>query len=105
MQTFESLAVVTADSQHQVAADILDAFASLLDRLPDAYRERARDVLMRTLPVFASHPPTLPLERALHSLRDSLDRTGAHETARLVEEGLDNVRKPIGTVEVEYTPR
>ncbi|MDQ3889152.1 MAG: DUF2254 domain-containing protein [Actinomycetota bacterium] len=106
MRTLESLAVVTADSQqHQVAADIVEAFAFSLDRLPGPYRERAVDVLMRTLPALASHPPTLALERALRALADALGRADADDAARLVEEGLDHLRQRIGTVQREYTPR
>ena len=106
MRTLESLAVVTADSQqHQVAADIVEGLAASLDGLPDAYRERAVDVLMRTLPALASHPPTLPLERALRALADALARAGEDDAARLVEEGLDHLRQRIGAVEREYTPR
>ena len=106
MGTVESLAVVTADSQqHQVAADILQALAGLLDVLPQEYRERATELLMRTLPALASHPPTLVLERALQSLHEALQRTGEESAARLVEQGLDNLRERIGTVDTQYTPR
>lgn len=106
MQTLESLAVVTADSQqHQVAADIILAIESMLERLAVPYRERAMDVLMRTLPALASHPPTRSLERALAKLRDTLRRMGADDLAGVVELGLDNLRSRIGTVETEYTPR
>ena len=106
MQTLESLAVVTADSQqHQIAADIVEALATLLDRLSDQYRERAVDVLMRTLPALASHPPTLKLEQALRSLHDALQRAGARDAAKLVGEGLERLRERIGAVEAQYTPR
>lgn len=48
MRTIESLAVVTADSQqHQVAADIAKALATLLERLRDAHREQSRAPLRR----------------------------------------------------------
>lgn len=105
-QTIESLAVVTADSQqHQVAADILFALASLLERLSEDYRSRACDVLLRTLPALASHPPTSVLEAALRTLEETLARIGAHEQASLVAEGLDHLRRRIGRVETEYTPR
>ncbi len=106
MRTLESLAVVTADAQqHQVAADIIGAMESLLDRLPPGYRGRAIDVLKRTLPALASHPPTLSLERALERLEETLRRAGDEDEAALVAAGLERLRARIGTVEPEYTPR
>jgi hypothetical protein len=106
MQALESLAVVTADSQqHQAAADIILAIESVLERLSASYRKRAIDVLMRTLPALASHPPTLVLERALEKLRGRLRRMGAYDAADVVDEGLDHLRNRIGTVDTDYTPR
>jgi hypothetical protein len=106
MATLESLAVITADSQqHQVAADIIDAFASVLERLAQPYRERAMDLLMRTLPALSSHPPTLRLETALRDLADTLRRLDAHDTAAAVDDGLERLCGRIGTVEADYTPR
>ncbi len=106
MQTVESLAVVTAESQqHQIAADLIMMLATLLERLPDEYRERAIDVLLRTLPALASHPPTLVLERSLTSLADALDRTEADEAAALARKAVEDIRQRIGRVEAEYTPR
>ena len=106
LSSLESLAVITADSQqHQVAADILDAFAGLLEVLPNTYRQRAMQVLLRTLPALASHPPTLLLESALDSLVEALECAGEDEAASVVSRGLENLRKRIGAVDVEYTPR
>jgi uncharacterized membrane protein len=106
MQTLESLAVITAESQqHQVATDIIDAVDSLLPRMTPAYRERSVDLLMRTLPALASHPPTLRLETAMRCLRDTLEDIGAHDTASVVDDGVSKLRHRIGTVESEYTPR
>jgi uncharacterized membrane protein len=106
MNTLESLAVITADSQqHQIAAALLQVIAGLLDRLPDDYRRRTHDVLLRTLPALASHPPTRQLEDALRELQDVLERDGADEPARLVAEALDNLRQRVAQVPTEYTPR
>ncbi len=68
-------------------------------------RERAIDLIMRTLPALASHPPTLVLEHALARLRDTLGRMGQDRAADLVDEGLANLRSRIGTVDATYTPR
>jgi uncharacterized membrane protein len=106
MNAIESLAVVTADSQqHQVASDIVLALDAVLERLTPAYRGRAVDVLMRTLPALASHPPTLRLETSLEQVRDTLQRMGEDAGARAVDVAVDHLRRRIGTVEVEYTPR
>ncbi|MFP5347327.1 MAG: DUF2254 family protein [Actinomycetes bacterium] len=106
LSSIESLAVITADSQqHQVAADIVDAFAGLLEVLPDVYRQRSLQVLLRTLPALASHPPTLLLESALTALVDALECAGEPDAADVVRRGLENLRKRIGAVDVEYTPR
>ncbi len=106
MDTVESLAVATADSQqHQVAAEIIVGLTTLLPRLPEGYRERADELLMRTLPALASHPPTQQLERALEQLRTTLERTGSDDGARLVRDALEAIRSRIGRVDAEYTPR
>jgi len=106
MDTWESLAVVTADSQqHQVAADIIDALDSVLTRLAPAYRTRAVDVLMRTLPALGSHPPTRRLEVALERLRDTLEGLGERGAARAADAAVASLRSRIGTVEAAYTPR
>jgi hypothetical protein len=83
MQTLESLAVITAESQqHQVATDIIDAIDSVLPRLAPDYCKRSMDLLLRTLPALSSHPPTLRLETAVRKLHNR-----------------------IGAVDAEYTPR
>jgi uncharacterized membrane protein len=106
METIESIAVITAESQqHQVATDIIDAIDSVLERLTPSYRERAMSLLMRTLPALSSHPPTARLESAMGRLRDTLRRIGADESAALVDEGIDHLRDRIGVVQREYTPR
>jgi len=106
MNAIESLAVVTADSQqHQVAADIILALDSLLERVTADYRERSVDVLMRTLPALASHPPTLRLESALTRLQATLERIGEGDAAQATGTAVDRLRGRIGRVEADYTPR
>ena len=106
MDTLESLAGATADSQqHQVAAEIIVGLTTLLARLPEGYRRRTDELLLRTLPALASHPPTQQLERALERLRVTLEQTESDDGARLVRDALDAIRSRIGRVEAEYTPR
>lgn len=106
MDAVESLAVVTADSQqHQVAADILDTMARLFRAMPSHYQERTEQVVLRTLPALASHPPTRALETAMERVRDVLASDGREDSARVVQDGLENLRQRIGRVDQQYTPR
>ncbi len=106
MDTVESLAVVTAESQqHQAAAEIIVGLTTLLPRLPEGYRQRADELLMRTLPALASHPPTQQLERALVKLESTLQELGSDDGARLVRDALEAIRSRIGRVDAQYQPR
>ncbi len=93
MSTFESLAVAAGESrQHQSYAETLGAFAAVLDRLPDGHGERARDVILRTLPQVSEHAPTRALQRAFQEVGDALERHGDDEAADQVRRhGVEEV--------------
>lgn len=82
---FESFAVAAGEAhQHQTMAEILDAMTASLERLPDTWKVRCVEVLVRTLPIATSMTPTGELQRALERVSDALDRAGEEDAAEAV---------------------
>jgi hypothetical protein len=97
MRGFESLAGVASESmQHQSAAEIYRVFASLFRRLPASLRQRAVDVLLRSLSGLGDHILTGDLDEAMSELINVLDTAGQTQCADAMKAARDQLRLSVG---------
>lgn len=87
LSTFESLAVISAESkQHLTMSAILLSIALLLPHLPDDLQTRSEELIVRVLPTLDQHGLTRELDYALAHLAASLDAVNGDETAQMVRD-------------------
>jgi hypothetical protein len=97
MDALETLAVVASESmQPQTAAELVRTLALVFGRLPPGQQPRAEDLIRRSLSALGEHVLTAELEAAITGLIDTLDGAGRPETARLVHDARDQLRRSIG---------
>jgi hypothetical protein len=100
----ESLTVVASESmQHQTYAAILNAIAVLFERLCPAERQRAEDLVLRSLSGLGDQILTRALDDALAALAESLDEGGALDTARAVRVARNQLAESIGRLNSRST--
>jgi len=104
MQAFESLVVVASESmQHQSAAQVYRAFASLFPRLPPALQQQADDLLQRSLSGLGDHILTSELETSLSVLIDALTISGRSQSAGTVEMARNKLAESNGLLNSRST--
>ena len=104
MKGLESLTAVASESmQHQSAAEIYRVFASLFQRLPGPLRERAVDVLMRSLSGLGDQMLTSDLDVALSELIEVLDAANQSQCADAMRAARDQLRLSVGRLHSRAT--
>lgn len=97
MTAFETLAVVASESmQHQTLIAILDALASLFERLQPAQARRVEDLVLRVLSSVGDHVLTAELDRSLRGLAQVLAAAGRQSAAAAVEDGRRQLEHSVG---------
>lgn len=97
MSTFETLAVVAAESmQHQSIAEVVRALAGLLDSLPVEQQARADDIIRRIVPTLGDHVLTGELDAALSALVSALAGSARLSTAAAVQAARDTLAETVG---------
>jgi hypothetical protein len=100
----ESLTVGASESmQHQTYAAILNAIAVLLERLCPTDQQRAEDLVLRSLSGLGDQILTRDLDDALAALAESLDTSGALDTAQAVRVARNALAKSIGRLNSRST--
>ncbi len=94
LAAFEAMLVVSSEShQYQIAAETVDALASLFDRLPTDTQDNINDILHRVLPVVTQHPRTVKLASALHRMASVLAGSGHEASARDVRAAVQSMHE------------
>ena len=95
--TLESLGVSASESlQHQTLAAIARALSTTYRRLPDEWRSRADDVILRLLPSMGDHVLTADLDAALTELVRETRAAGGEESARALSSAQADLRRSVG---------
>jgi uncharacterized membrane protein len=101
---FESLAVVASEAmQHQTYAEIVRSIAITFERLPLPHRQRAEDLLLRSLPALGDHVLTADLDDALNRIERTLDMSGRFATASAIRDAHEQLASTIGTLNSRST--
>ena len=104
LDAFENLAVVASESmQPQTAAEIYRTFAIMFDRLPLSARQRAEDLIRRSLSALGEHVLTAELNTALSDLANSLHKAGHSETAAEVSAAQQALSASVGRLRSRAT--
>lgn len=97
MRGLESLVTVASESmQHQSAAEVYRAFASLFQRFPPHLQRQAVDLLLRSLQGLGDHMLTSDLDQALLELIDVLDAAGQPQCATAMRAARDRLALTLG---------
>jgi hypothetical protein len=101
---FESLAVAASESmQHQTYAAILTALAVMFPRLQPGERQRAEDVVLRSLSGLGDHILTRDLDEALADMAGALDLAHAGRTAQAIRVARSGLAESIGRLNSRST--
>lgn len=104
MRGFENLAVVSSESmQHQVFEAILTSFSATIARVPASWQQRIERVLLIMLSVMGDHVLTTALENALETIAHQLYGLQRTQTARAVEEALQQLKMSVGKLNSRST--
>lgn len=104
LDTFETFAVVSSESmQHQVYIELLRTFTTMFERLPDEYKPRVEDLILRILSVLGDHVLTAELDAALTAITSMLERTGRNDTAEAVRRAHQQLARSVGELNSRAT--
>lgn len=109
LDSFETLAVVASESmQPQTMAEFVRTFVLMFERLPIDQRQRAEDLIRRSLSALGEHVLTAELSAALSDLAHALDAAGRRDTAaevRTAQEALGASIGKLGSRATRASPR
>lgn len=104
LDAFESLAVAASESlQHQSLAEIMQALAIMVDRLPVDQRKRVEDISLRLLSSLGEHVLTRQLDEALSALVQALTPCARPETVTAIKEAQQQLSASIGILNARGT--
>lgn len=100
----ESLGVVASESmQHQTAAEVMTAFASLFGRLGPEVKDQVEQIILRSLSGLGDHVLTAELERSLERVEGSLAADGRAAGADTVRDARRRLAGSIGELNSRAT--
>jgi uncharacterized membrane protein len=104
MESFASLAAVTTESmQHQVYAEILFGFATMLDRLPETTTRRIEEMVLRSLSGLGDLMLTAELDRALAAMIAAFERADLTRGATEVRIARNEMARALGNLNSRST--
>lgn len=104
MDAFETFAIVSSESmQHQNFIAVLQTFTLMFDRLPEEWRQRAEDIILRILSALGDFVLTAKLEDALVLLAAKLDASGKNETASAILQAKEKLALSVGELNSRST--
>lgn len=99
IDALESLVIVASESmQHQSAAEVYNAFAAMLPRLPAELQARVTDAVRRSLAALGDHVLARDLDQSLRAVASALIAAGQGDAATEVIEARDRLAACTGSL-------